>query len=109
MKHRSHLYVLGVDGEPLKIDDPRMWADWFETADRVVRVDQVGEVRVSTVFLALDHVFGGGRPLLWETMIFGGVDDGYQQRYPSRADALIGHTDAIARVKATQDVTGEVR
>lgn len=31
------------------------------------------DVRVSTVFLGLDHCWNGGKPILWETMIFGGV------------------------------------
>lgn len=31
-------------------------------------------VNVSTVFLAIDHAFGDGPPVLYETMIFGGGD-----------------------------------
>jgi predicted DNA-binding transcriptional regulator AlpA len=52
------------------------WARWFETAERTVASDHVGDVHVSTVFLALDHNFGlEGPPVLWETMIFGGELD----------------------------------
>lgn len=76
------------------------WAHWFETADRHVARDKIGRVSVSTVFLGLDHSFGGGTPILWETMIFGGEHDGYQERYSSRADALRGHASAVTLVKA---------
>ena len=50
------------------------WGKWFEEhrEDRVVKQEIVGGVRVSTVFLGLDHSFGGGDPLWFETMIFGG-------------------------------------
>lgn len=46
--------------------------------------DLPGAVRVSTVFLGLDHFGRVGEPVLWETMIFGGAHDGYQARYTSR-------------------------
>jgi aminoglycoside phosphotransferase family enzyme len=34
----------------------------------------VREVHISTVFLGLDHSFDEGRPLLFETMTFGGQE-----------------------------------
>jgi hypothetical protein len=48
------------------------WAEWFETADRVVAKTIIGDVaEVSTVFLGLDHNFNRtGDPLLFETMVF---------------------------------------
>ena len=52
-------------------------------------------VRVSTVFLALDHSFTDGPPVLWETMVFGqGDGDEYQERYTSYEDAVEGHKRA---------------
>jgi hypothetical protein len=60
--------------------DLMTWARWFETADRHVASTTIGDVRVSTVFLALDHSFGHGEPLLFETMIFGGEHNDYQVR-----------------------------
>lgn len=90
-------YVLGVDGEPVKVDDLMVWAEWFESANRQVASDSVGDVIVSTVFLGLDHNWNnGGDPVLWETMIFGGSHDGYCDRYSSRAEALAGHASALA-------------
>jgi hypothetical protein len=56
----------------------------------------LGEVQVSTVFLGLDHNFGFGRkPLLFETMIFGGKHDQYQERYSTYKEAEKGHAVAL--------------
>jgi hypothetical protein len=56
------------------------------------------EVHVSTVFLGLDHAYGSSKPVLWETMIFGGKNDQYQERYTSYEDALEGHEKALKLV-----------
>ena len=89
-------YVLNASGEPIAETNPLKWARWFQTADREVARDGHGNVNVSTVFLGLDHSFGAGPPVLWETMIFGGAHDEYQKRYTSRVDALTGHARAVA-------------
>jgi hypothetical protein len=93
-------YILDAQGQPQAVDLVT-WAKWFEThdADRVVAKTQVSdEVRVSTIFLGLDHAFTlGAVPVLWETMIFGGPLDEYQERYSSRADAEAGHMAAVMR------------
>ena len=59
--------------------DEKEWLEWLETMKEViVHVDKTekGKVMVSTVFLRIDHSFGSGPPLLFETMIFGGKHDG---------------------------------
>lgn len=95
----SERYRLDVDGKtPIPCPDLMAWAKWLETSPRIVQRDIVGDVRVSTVFLGLDYSFGDGPPLLWETMIFGGEHDQYQDRYSSHADALVGHARALLMV-----------
>jgi hypothetical protein len=89
-------YRLNPEGEPVPEPDLLTWAKWFEKANRHVAKDKVGDASVSTVFLGLDHAFGDRPPVLWETMIFGGPHDGYQERYTSRADAILGHAKAVA-------------
>lgn len=55
---------------------------------------------VSTVFMPIDHGFGyDGPPIVFETMIFGGVFDGYQDRYSTWAEAERGHARAIAMLE----------
>jgi hypothetical protein len=51
---------------------------------------------VSTVFLGIDHNFGNGPPLLFETMVFGGEYDGYCKRYSTWEEAEGGHKTACA-------------
>lgn len=94
-------YILDDEGN-LKVVDLMTWARWFETAERQTASDFLGDVRVSTVFLGIDHNFSDdGPPLFWETMIFGGPNDQYQDRYSSRADALLGHAKALELAKVT--------
>lgn len=90
-------YVL--DGRvPRKEPDSRKWALWFETADRRVASDSIGSMRISTVFLGIDHSFGGGSPLLFETMIFGGPEsvDGFADRCSTWESAEAMHAAAIS-------------
>lgn len=95
--------------EPVLCNDLMEWATWFETADRHVAktvVEQHGEnaAKVSTVFLGLDHAFGDGPPVLFETMVFGGDDDGYQRRYRSWAEAALGHAETVATLAARESL-----
>jgi hypothetical protein len=96
----GEFYVLDEDGRPLQVEDALVWGQWFQTADRTVANDHVGEARISTVFLGLDHNhdWPAGAPILWETMIFGGPHDGYCERYSSRIAAIAGHAQAMALV-----------
>lgn len=90
-------YILAPNGDPIEVD-LMTWARWAEsnTDDVIVAKTQLpGDVEISTVFRGIDHNFGRrGKPILWETMIFGGEHDGYQDRYTSRADAEKGHEAA---------------
>jgi hypothetical protein len=56
--------------------DALEWGVWFSTADRRVATSHLtaptgDRLWVSTVFMGIDHAFGGGDPLLFETMVFG--------------------------------------
>lgn len=95
-------YVL-KDRSPVRVDDVQAWALEFDGASRVVAKDTKmgGDVSVSTVFLGIDQSFGDGPPLLFETMIFGGEHDGYQDRYSTWADAEAGHAKALHLAMST--------
>jgi len=92
-----------LDGQiPVLVKDDREWAKWFETAERHVNETYMfGGAWVSTVFLGLDHSFGTGRPVLFETMIFGGRHDEYQERYHTWEEAEAGHKTAIRMEEGT--------
>ena len=85
---------------PKLVEDVIEWGSWFETADRNVASDTLKSgVRVSTVFLGLDHNFGNGEPVLFETMIFGGKHDQYQERYSTWEEAEAGHKQALSKAE----------
>ena len=89
-------YILDGGGKPVPEPNIIKWAEWFEVADRVVEQTVLdGGEAVSTVFLGVDHAFLGGSPLLYETMIFGGDADGYQERYSTRKEAVEGHSRIV--------------
>lgn len=88
-----------VDKE-IKPVDLMTWARWYETADRHVGNDRFGDVHVSTVFLGIDHSFGGKKPLLFETMIFGGKHDECQTRCSTYEQAEKMHKKAVRLVKS---------
>ena len=68
-------------------------------ADRVVAKDQCGNAKVSTVFLGVDYDFTGKKPLLFETMVFGGPYDGEEQRYSTWEEAEEGHKKVVSRLR----------
>jgi len=91
-------YIL--DGHvPVRVEMPE-WAKWYEFAQRHVRQDHFGDIYISTVFLGLDHSFGKGPPLLFETLVFGGELNGEMDRYSTWDEAEAGHDRMIERVVA---------
>jgi hypothetical protein len=81
------------------------WGEWMQTHDRKVAYDEVGGYRISTVFLGMDHSFGGGPPLLFETMVFPGESWGevYCERYSTWEQAEAGHAAALAEYTAQEE------
>lgn len=90
-------YIL--DGHEVKKVDVTEWAKWFGTADRKVKNTEIEGVRISTVFLGLDHSFGSGPPLLFETLVFDGPMDGEMNRYSTWDQAEKGHNEMVAKIK----------
>ena len=92
-------YIL--DGKKaIECEDIVAWAKWFEKSDRHVAKETIGDVSVSTVFLGVDHSFGFGPPMLFETMVFGGALDQEQERCSTWGDAERMHSAMVERVKA---------
>ena len=82
---------------PKLVEDVIEWGKWFDTTEcHVAETELPNGVRVSTVFLGLDYNFSGGIPILFETMIFGGKHDQYQDRYATWDQAESGHKKALA-------------
>lgn len=99
----NHYYILDDDGNPIATD-VQTWGRWFEDIGlrRRIAYDKIGALQISTVFLGLNHQWGDGPPVLWETMVFGLPDDAdeIQLRYTSKVDALKGHRQTRDEMKA---------
>lgn len=108
----SDRYILGADGKtPVPAGDLIEWAKAYENRKKgacgpspgaswaqVDRTQVSGGVYVSTVFLGLDHRFTNmehGAPIVFETMIFGGVHDEWQDRCCTWDEAEALHAKAV--------------
>jgi hypothetical protein len=91
----SELYKL-ENGVPVRCESTIEWGQWIENKEnrRIAYAEKDG-VKVSTVFLGVDHGFGTEKGVLFETMIFGGDNDGYQGRYQTLTEAKAGHERAM--------------
>jgi hypothetical protein len=108
----NRFYILDENHQLVPAGDLIKWANFFEnnSARRVGRTKINGLV-VSTVFLGIDHSFGGyGPPLFFETMIFRGTPnaeiekiqrafDQYQTRYSTWDEALAGHNQIVTIIR----------
>lgn len=92
-------------GTPCSIED---YARSFELINRRVALTKVTggnpphTWEVSTVHLGLDHGYGDGPPLIFETMVFDpeGVG-GELDRYSTEQQAREGHAAMVVQVAAT--------
>jgi hypothetical protein len=94
--NRDLRYIL--DGHKAVPVDLMTWLRSFENNNRRVAKTIIENVEVSTVFLGLDHNWGDGPPLLFETMVFGGLLDQEQERYTTWEEAEKGHASVVGRV-----------
>lgn len=95
-------YILDENKNPVLEPDLLKWGTWMAAiSKRRVAFDKIDGVEVSTVFLGLDHSFGAGPPVLWETMVFGGIFDQKQDRCSGGwKDAEAMHARMVDRVKS---------
>lgn len=94
----SEHYVLN-DDHSVREAELMEWVVAFNDMDRRrVALDKIGNASVSTVFLGLDHSFGDGPPLIFETLISGGEHDQEMWRYSTWDEAVAGHKAAVELV-----------
>lgn len=98
MSIRTPLTCYDKQGIPISVDK---WVELIEDPSyRIIKQEIVNGYRVLTIWLGLDHSFTGNFPLIFETIIFGGIKDytdefdEYQKRYSTEAAALAGHEAA---------------
>jgi hypothetical protein len=92
------IYTLDAEGNPILCEDAVAWGEWMrDEAARRVALDEDDSLAVSTVFLGMDHSWGGGPPVLWETMVFRDGEEVDVQRHSSLVDAQDGHKEMVAK------------
>ena len=98
-----------LDGASVVECDLFEWAKAFEKPDRIIKQDTLSTgVRVSTVFLGIDHGYDDSKlPLLFETMIFGIDEDEYQTRCSTYQEALAMHEVALKHCCITLEISIE--
>jgi len=80
---------------------PFLGDNQWRIQNEVVQVNGGETVMVSTVHLGMNHNFmNDGPPLIFETMIFGGKHDQYQERYATKEQAEEGHREALRLVNS---------
>lgn len=99
-------YKLDSDNNPIPCSSIIEYQEWVKKHGTTVAessfLDTGGEkIQVSTVFLGLDHSYNSTIPILWETMVFGGLLNQEQQRYASFQEALKGHNEVVDYAKKT--------
>jgi hypothetical protein len=96
--------------EAVQEPDLFKWAQWLETADRVIRQEEIERngkrYIVSTVFLGVDHQWGSGPPLLFETGVFDRGEMIECKRCPTWDEAERMHRHMKNRYKGTLRVVG---
>jgi hypothetical protein len=102
LRQRPACYVLAEDG---RTPVPATLMEGSKLLENVgarrVALTHLGRAGwVSTVFLVIDHGIINGKPVLFETMVFGGWLDGFQVRATSYAKAWGDHWKAVRMVRA---------
>jgi hypothetical protein len=103
-----------MDGNPMSHEE---WIAAYERTDERHVVQQfIGDYWVSTTWLGLDHNWGDGPPLIFETMVFQAVDkevisweDLLCERYSTEKEAIRGHMDIVRWIKEGKPLYEYVR
>ncbi len=94
-------YILDKDGNPKKATRAERIAWWGHPKRnewRQISYTKIGDCAISTVFLMFDHNdYDTGPPLIFETMVLSGPREGKFKRYSTKASALIGHEQVVAK------------
>ena len=103
------------NGAPMSLED---WVSTFAgppeemLEKKRIRYTEIPEtgVCVSTVWLGLDHQFGDGPPLIFETMVFGLPDEmEIMERYSTEEQAIEGHWQVVQSLVGNAVDIGQIR
>jgi hypothetical protein len=85
----------------------KQWGTMMAEEDRKVGDEMVGDTHISTVFLGVDHGHNGGKPTLFETMVFEpGGDSVRCHRCSTWDDAEKMHQTMVELIREEQSQDG---
>jgi hypothetical protein len=115
LRRQPHFFILGPNHEIVPVRDAHEWARMFEDSKmRRVAQTSINGLWISTIFLGIDHRYGPGEPLFFETMIFRDQDNAppeiyfeqiqnwcadYQMRYSTWDEAAKGHEQIVTVIR----------
>lgn len=110
MPEKKNLYYILSGQEPVPCNDWLHFGEWmFRDGIEHRRIAETvfdehdknqKQVRISTVFLGLDHAgYFSDIKQLFETQVFGGERDGYIKRYATWQEAEAGHRQVVSMLK----------
>lgn len=99
-------WILDENRNPVECPDVNVWGRWMERfANRNIKQTWLPKngYKISTVFLGMDHSFGGSVPVLFETMVFHidgrAGEDCDCERSITQAEAEQVHEEMIQKYK----------
>lgn len=104
-------YILDENNQPQLVESSTRYYAWKNAQPEAMQTGiglQVAKTKisetifVSTVYLGSDHGYGGGAPVLWETIVFVEGGDYEMERYSSHAEAVAGHERWCEAYRAKQ-------
>jgi len=86
--------------KPVQVKNHKQWKEWLETANREVKRSELPNgIIVTTEFIGQAECLDETKPpLLFETMIRGGINDGMRQEFLTWQDAEEGHEKVLQLV-----------
>lgn len=93
------MYYVLEHRKVIPTDSYAKWLTQLGSSDRQVAFTEIMDIEISTVFLGLDYNLGRGKPLLFETIVFGGVFNRVIERYSTWEEAEEGHAEILKLVK----------
>jgi hypothetical protein len=103
MRMKMDKGLLNPDGTITICNNIVEWAKSFESMNRAIKQDSVGDVKISTVFLGINMGWVQYDPKWFETMIFGGKHNLWQARHPTIQAAIASHERILENIKSGRD------
>lgn len=88
-----------IGKNPVPCHDVVEWASYGQNSHCHVNDTTIGQFRVSTIFLGVNHNLFGNKPILFETATFHKSSLVDIERYETWDEAEEGHARAVERLK----------